>query len=143
MRMLVPRRNPRFVQWFVLALVALAGAASVRAQVVIAPAQPVIGSGNTVSADPRVPAPDTKSCTVSLFENLEFADFNTKNFTYTPPSDCPGPWAKVVFTVDFTVTAGTSTTAPVSSIWAAPTSSLEPPRSPAQRSVPPGTWSGM
>jgi len=106
MRMLVPRRNPRFVQWFVLALVALAGAASVRAQVVIAPAQPVIGSGNTVSADPRVPAPDTKSCTVSLFENLEFADFNTKNFTYTPPSDCPGPWAKVVFTADFTVTVG-------------------------------------
>jgi hypothetical protein len=43
---------------------------------------------------------------VQLFNNLEFADFNTKSFSYTPPAACPGPWAKVVFTADFTVTAG-------------------------------------
>jgi hypothetical protein len=76
------------------------------AQVVLAPTTPVIGSSNTVSADPTVPRPDTKPCTVALFTNLEFADFNTKTYSYTPPADCPGPWAKVVFTADFTVTAG-------------------------------------
>jgi hypothetical protein len=43
---------------------------------------------------------------VPLFTNLEFADFNLKSFDYTPPANCPGPWAKVVFTADFTVTAG-------------------------------------
>jgi Peptide N-acetyl-beta-D-glucosaminyl asparaginase amidase A len=53
-----------------------------------------------------VPRPKTQPCTVPLFTNLEFADFNTKNFSYTPPASCPGPWAKVVFTADFTVTAG-------------------------------------
>jgi hypothetical protein len=76
------------------------------AQVVIAPANPVVGSSNTVSADPIVPRPKTRSCTVALFENMEFDDFNARNFTYTPPADCPGPWAKVVFAADFTVTAG-------------------------------------
>jgi hypothetical protein len=76
------------------------------AQVVLAPAKPVIGSSNTVSADPTVPRPDTKPCTVTLFSNLEFADYNAKTYAYTPPADCPDPWAKVVFTADFTVTEG-------------------------------------
>jgi hypothetical protein len=81
-------------------------AGSLSAQVVIAPATPVIGSSNTVSADPPVPRPNTTPCTVQLFQNLEFADFNTKDYTYTPPAGCHGPWAKIVFTADFTVTAG-------------------------------------
>jgi Peptide N-acetyl-beta-D-glucosaminyl asparaginase amidase A len=76
------------------------------AQVVLAPPTPQVGSSNTVSADPPVPRPHTQPCTVQLFQNLEFADFNIKSFSYTPPSSCPGPWAKVVFTADFTVTAG-------------------------------------
>jgi hypothetical protein len=76
------------------------------AQVVIAPSTPQVGSSNTVSADPPVPRPRTTPCTVQLFQNLEFADFNLKPFNYTPPPGCPGPWAKVVFTADFTVTAG-------------------------------------
>jgi hypothetical protein len=84
----------------------LATSIQTSAQVVIAPATPVIGSSNTVSADPTVPRPDTKPCTVTLFTNLEFADYNAKSYSYTPPADCPGPWAKVVFTADFTVTAG-------------------------------------
>lgn len=78
-----------------------------RAQVVIAPSSPTVGSANPVTAEPPVPRPATKPCVVSLFKNEEFADFNSKTFTYTPPASCPGPWAKVVFTADFTVTAGT------------------------------------
>jgi len=75
------------------------------AQVIIAH-DPVIGSSNTVSADPRISRPTGAHCTVDLFSNLEFADFNTKNFTYTPPANCPGPWSKVIFAADFTVTKG-------------------------------------
>jgi hypothetical protein len=90
----------------ILALAAVSISADAIAQVVIAPTKPVIGSSNPVSADPTVPRPDTKPCTVALFTNMEFADYNTKTYNYTPPADCPGPWSKVVFTADFTVTEG-------------------------------------
>ena len=88
-------------------VLALSAASAARAQVVLAPAKPVIGSSNTISADPPVTRPSTKPCTVDLFTDMEFANFNAQSFSYTPPADCPGPWAKVVFTADFTVTAGT------------------------------------
>ncbi|HEY9126848.1 MAG TPA: peptide-N4-asparagine amidase [Acidobacteriaceae bacterium] len=90
----------------ILAMAFVLAVNSASAQVVPAPAKPVIGSSNTVSADPAVPRPDTKPCTVTLFSNLEFADYNTKTYSYAPPADCPGPWSKVVFTADFTVTKG-------------------------------------
>jgi len=96
----------RFVLTMALGVVAIGAAVPASSQVVLAPPTPAIGSSNTISADPPVPRPDTKPCTVALFTNMEFADYNTKTYTYTPPADCPGPWAKVVFTADFTVTAG-------------------------------------
>ena len=65
-----------------------------------------IGSSNPITADPPVERPHTKPCTVQLFTNEQFADFNVKDFNYAPPSECHGPWAKVVFSADFTVTAG-------------------------------------
>ena len=67
---------------------------------------PQIGSSNPITAEPPVARPHTHPCVVQLFNNLAFADFTPKVFNYTPPSACPGPWAKVVFTADFTVTAG-------------------------------------
>jgi hypothetical protein len=81
-------------------------ACAMRAQVVVVSPMPQIGSSNPATAEPTVPRPDTKPCIVPLFANLEFADFNLKSFSYTPPASCLGPWAKVVFTADFTVTAG-------------------------------------
>jgi hypothetical protein len=66
----------------------------------------VIGSANTVSADPNVTRPSTTPCVVQLFSNAEFDNFNPYSFAYTPPADCPGPWAKVVFEADINVTAG-------------------------------------
>jgi len=78
-----------------------------KAQVVLTPSTPQIGSGNPVSPEPSVPRPShTQPCTVQLFQNLEFADYNVKSFNYAPPADCPGPWEKVVFTADFTMTSG-------------------------------------
>ncbi len=65
-----------------------------------------IGSANTVSADPTVPRPSTTPCVVQLFSGASFYDFNVENFTYTPPSDCPGPWAKVVLEADINLNAG-------------------------------------
>ena len=88
------------------AAVMLASAVQVQAQVVLAPATPQVGSSNPVTAEPLVPRPHTTPCVVQLFQNLEFADFTPKIYNYSPPSSCRGPWSKVVFTADFTVTAG-------------------------------------
>lgn len=77
-------------------------------QVVVTTGTPQVGSPNPVIAEPLVPRPHSKPCVVELFQNLEFADFSAKTFNFTPPSDCKGPWSKVVFTADFTVTACSS-----------------------------------
>lgn len=65
-----------------------------------------IGTSLEATADPYVARPHTKPCIVTLLSNQAFADFSNKPFTYTPPSKCPGPWAKVVFTADFSIDAG-------------------------------------
>ncbi len=66
----------------------------------------VIGSGNTVTADPNVTRPSTTPCVVQLFSGAQFFDFNVENFNYAPPSGCPGPWAKVVLEADINLNAG-------------------------------------
>lgn len=89
-----------------MALLLIGSAGAIGAQVVATPTTPQVGSSNPATAAPLVPRPATRPCIVQLFQNLEFADFNLKSFDYTPPANCPGPWSKVVFTADFTVTAG-------------------------------------
>src|SRR5215469_1709290 len=98
--------SPRVRLAGLAAVLSLACATAALAQVVVVPPNPQIGSSNPITAEPPVSRPHTTPCVVPLFNNLAFADFNTKPFSYTPPSACPGPWAKVVFTADFTVTAG-------------------------------------
>lgn len=71
-----------------------------------APSVPQIGSENTVTADPAVPRPNAQPCIVKLFTNVDFADYHPKFFPYTPPSNCPSPWAKVVLNADWSVDAG-------------------------------------
>jgi hypothetical protein len=66
----------------------------------------VIGSANTVSADPNVTRPSTTPCVVQLFSDASFYEFNVENFTYTPPSACPGPWAAVILEADINLNAG-------------------------------------
>ncbi len=87
----------------VLALVALVSLPAL-AQKYTAPSTPQIGSANTVTADPEVPRPAGQPCTVQLFSNFDFADFNPKFFSYSP--DCAGPWAKVVLNADWSIDAG-------------------------------------
>jgi Peptide N-acetyl-beta-D-glucosaminyl asparaginase amidase A len=86
--------------------IALFVTSGVLAQNYVAPSTPQIGSANTVTANASVPRPKTTPCTVQLFYNLDFADFNPKYFNYTPPANCPGPWAAVVFEADWSVDAG-------------------------------------
>jgi hypothetical protein len=93
-------------QSVVLAAFTIFSASLTYAQVVIAPTTPQIGSSQPVTADPLVRRPNTKPCVVQLFTNLAFENFTPASFNYTPPANCPGPWAKVVFTADFTVQAG-------------------------------------
>jgi hypothetical protein len=89
-----------------LLLIASVSIGAASAQVVLAPSTPQIGSSNPVSAEPLVTRPDTTPCIVSLLSNAPFANFNGTPLTYLPPADCPGPWAKVVLTADFTVSSG-------------------------------------
>jgi hypothetical protein len=67
-----------------------------------------IGTQFTVTADPLVPRPHTKSCVVPLFINYQFALFSetTQTFQFTPPPNCSGPYQKVVLDVDFSENAG-------------------------------------
>ena len=96
----------RLVASVAVLLLLLASAGFAHAQVVLAPPTPQVGSSNPITAEPSVPRPHTQPCIVPLLQNQVFADFNPKPISYTPPSACPGPWAKVVFIGDFTVTAG-------------------------------------
>ncbi|HTV06298.1 MAG TPA: peptide-N4-asparagine amidase [Acidobacteriaceae bacterium] len=92
--------------YILLAALTCLPAGYLHAQVVPVSTTPQIGSSNPVTAAPLVPRPNTKPCVVQLFSNLAFENYTPATFSYTPPANCPGPWAKVVFTADFTVTAG-------------------------------------
>jgi hypothetical protein len=65
-----------------------------------------IGSRNVTVADPTVPRPPGTPCVVQLFNGVTFTDFNTRPYTYAPPTGCGTHWAKVVLEADFSVTAG-------------------------------------
>lgn len=67
---------------------------------------PVVGSQNTVTADSPVSRPEGKSCVVQLYSGVLFNDFSPRFYSYTPAVGCAGPWDKVIFTADFSVTAG-------------------------------------
>src|SRR5579862_696788 len=96
----------RFFTAKILAAICLMLAAATLSAQTIPPPGLVIGSGNTATADPTIPRPNTTPCVVQLFNNVTFADFNPKPFTFTPPAGCPGPWAKVVLNADFSIQAG-------------------------------------
>ncbi len=85
---------------------ALLASSAVMAQVVVTPLIPQLGTSQPAPIEPPIAKPTTGPCTVTLLSEQAFANFDNKPLTYTPPSGCAGPWAKVVFSADFTVTAG-------------------------------------
>ena len=86
----------------------------------IAVAQFQIGSGNTAFADPPVPHPHTTPCKVTLFKDYKFNNYNGQTFTYTPPAECPGPWATVILSADFSISKGIQYDR-TANIWIGPT----------------------
>lgn len=76
------------------------------------------GAGYPVTADPPVPVPNETPCVDKLFDPKtppltsggldvgDFADYSNHPFDYTPPANCPGPYAKIVFKMHFRVSAG-------------------------------------
>src|SRR6516164_1766410 len=71
------------ILFIALMIVTLLVCSTGMAQNYVAPSTPVIGSANTVTANAPVPRPTTQPCTVTLFQNYDFNDFN-------PPVDCNG-----------------------------------------------------
>jgi Peptide N-acetyl-beta-D-glucosaminyl asparaginase amidase A len=67
-----------------------------------------VGTQFEVTADPLVPRPREQPCVVPLFANYQFAHFadTTRTFQFTPPSNCSGPWKKVILDVDFSENGG-------------------------------------
>jgi hypothetical protein len=76
------------------------------------------GAGYPVTADPPVPHPNEAPCVDKLFNPHTppltpgqspvgtFGDYSDHPFNYAPPANCPGPYAKIVMKVDFSVSAG-------------------------------------
>jgi hypothetical protein len=85
-----------------------------------ASAQYKIGSTNTATADPPVPRPKTTPCVVELFKGFEFENFTPQSFDYTPPANCPGPWAAVIFEGNFSISAGIQYDR-TANVWLGPT----------------------
>jgi Peptide N-acetyl-beta-D-glucosaminyl asparaginase amidase A len=67
-----------------------------------------IGTQFEATADPVVARPHVQPCVVPLFANYQFAFFSetTQTFPFTPPSNCTGPWQKVVLEIDFSENEG-------------------------------------
>ncbi|HEY6337239.1 MAG TPA: peptide-N4-asparagine amidase, partial [Candidatus Sulfotelmatobacter sp.] len=67
-----------------------------------------IGTQYTVTAEPLVARPHGQPCVVPLFANYQFAFFSqtAQTFEFTPPSNCSGPFEKVVFEMDFSENGG-------------------------------------
>jgi hypothetical protein len=86
----------------------------------LAAAQLQIGSSNTALVEAPIPHPDTTPCTVTLYSQYKFDNYNSHPFTYTPPADCPGPWAAVILSADFSVTEGVQYDR-TANIWIGPT----------------------
>jgi hypothetical protein len=67
-----------------------------------------IGTQFEATAEPLVQRPHGQPCIVPLFASYQFAFFSesTQTFQFAPPSNCTGPWEKVVFEADFSENGG-------------------------------------
>lgn len=97
-------RSCRKLFWSMFVLLLVPSLATIQAQ----STNRQIGTQFEVTADPLVPRPNEHPCVVQLFSGYQFAFFSESNqsFAFTPPSDCAGPWEKVVLDIDFSENGG-------------------------------------
>ncbi|MGC1547771.1 MAG: peptide-N4-asparagine amidase [Rhodanobacter sp.] len=75
---------------------------------------PAVGDRGVAIADAPVPHPVGTPCVANLYTDVAFDDHGEatsrtakpREWAYTPPAQCTGPWSKVVLEADFSVTAG-------------------------------------
>ena len=76
-----------------------------------------VGSRNVAVADPVVPRPPGTPCAITLFTNQSFDNLSGGvPFNYAPAAACPGPWQKVVLSIDLGI-VGTNQFDRTGSIW--------------------------
>ncbi len=66
---------------------------------------PVVGSPNEAVIEPPVPHPNEPACVVTLVTKAKFGA-DAVNYSYTPPSACPGPWGVVTLSLDIGLNPG-------------------------------------
>ena len=91
---------------FRLSLLSTAAALTLAAAAAPALAAPLkVNSGNEAVIEPPIIHPDEAPCVVPLVTDGQFGA-NAIPYTYTPPAACPGPWAKVVLKMQFSLNEG-------------------------------------
>ncbi|WP_158545080.1 peptide-N4-asparagine amidase [Dyella monticola] len=81
---------------------------------IAAQTSPAVGGRGVAIADAPIPRPAGTACIATLYSDVAFDDHGDatsraakpREWTYTPPAQCAGPWSKVVLEADFSVTAG-------------------------------------
>lgn len=99
---------PHLIRPSLVLVLALPGALAV------AQTSPAVGDRGVAIADAPVPRPAGTSCVARLYTDVAFDDHGEvtsraakpREWTYSPPAQCAGPWSKVVLEADFSVTAG-------------------------------------
>lgn len=93
-----------FVSGAIAAVVAAAAIPPIGVAEEVAQVAPPAPPMNALSVEPRVPRLGVTPCVVELFRDLRIDDSSEEGlfdpFEYVPPAGCPGPWAKIILSVD-------------------------------------------
>lgn len=93
--------------WITLAALPLLAANLVGVGALAPTASAAGSSQDSVTAAPPVARPNTPSCAVTVVAHTFAFSYGSPFVgSYTPPTNCPGPWSKVVLDWNGTVTAG-------------------------------------
>jgi hypothetical protein len=113
-RVMPSSRQSRMIHMHHLIRSALVLALALPAMLATAQTSPAVGDQGVAIADAPVPRPGGPPCIAELYVDVAFDDHGDatshaskpREWTYTPPAQCAGPWSRVVLEADFSVTMG-------------------------------------